>query len=616
MQSHINLEMVSDLIKMTQSDFLSIDSDELIRISKIVQTMNIDHINIHCVLKLIANLTKIKFVIDSNNVCFNYDINKLMSIALNVDEQSSESDSENISEYFSEGVSEGISEISPGTSPDSVCTIDSYLHKFVKPKTISDLQPFSTHIEEKNTDLSSDSESNDLSNHLTNHTQSKKKVPDGDIISLVNILCSPKYNMINVAISLINKFSVHKTSSYIPIFKALIDSESYVELKKFYLAFLERNKTIIEHNRKIKEFNHKVRLYNEKIKLMKRKFVEFSAINDELGKIDLKNNSHKSISVTVSAIKDSAFSEICPRNERNLIELPSSIIKDIISYATEYNDVAFVNVLMENISEPSADIISTLNVFFTKENYESIYASVVNGRCMCCNKIVPNNVISDTDRQNIMERISNKILSTTLRHDNGLLISKSERCAIIDKWTEFERLLSGNQFDLIIDGANLGYVNAKGSSDINIRFIQNTIKDIILKTNKKVLLIIHQRHTQKIKQLVLPPNIMANLKIYTTPNNVNDDWFWLYASLFSKAFILTNDQSRDHGCMVAYQNEIKRWIQTYQININMETLVIPDTVYTSKHSVITPGIFFSDSVIHIVMTNSDSAKNCICVHMK
>jgi len=584
MQTPKQLDIISDLIKYTQSDSVSISSDELIRIGMIINKMDIDHINIHCVFKLIANITKFKFVIDSKNVCFNYDIRKLMFIALGSDiiEDS----------YDYSDSSDSSSDISPGTTPET--------HLFLSiPDKISQISDDIFAID-------------DIAEELP---KIKKKVPDGDIISLVNILCSKKYNMINVALKLVNRFSVHKTSSYVPIFKALIDSDFYDELKKFYYVFLDRNKKIIQHNRKIKEFNHKVRLYNEKIKLMKRKFVEIMTMNDEISKIDIKNSSHISITQAFEHISDSTFNDVCPRNERNLIELPSSVIKNMISIATTNNDTAFIHVLMENISEPTMEIISALNVYFTKENYETIYASITNGKCMCCNKIVPNNIISESERHDIMQRISSKILSTSVRHDNGVLISKSERSAIVEKWTEFTQLLSSCQFDLIIDGANLGYVSAKGGSDINIKLIQNTVKDIISKTNKKVLLIIHQRHTQKIRQLSLPKSVMDNLRIYTTPNNVNDDWFWLYASLYSKSYILTNDQSRDHGCMVAYQNEIKKWIQTYQINIDMETLFIPTTVYESKYSIITPGIFLSDSVIHIVLGN-ETSRNCICVHLR
>ena len=156
---------------------------------------------------------------------------------------------------------------------------------------------------------------------------------------------------------------------------------------------------------------------------------------------------------------------------------------------------------------------------------------------------------------------------------------------------------------------NLGYINSKGTSDINIKFIQSTIINIISRTNKKILLILHQRHINKIKQFKIPSNILINFNIYITPTYVNDDWFWLYASLHKKAFILSNDQSRDHGCMISYQIEIKKWIQTYQIKINSNGLY-SDIIYASKNAIISSGIYLSDEIIHII---TDTI--CMCIHI-
>ena len=601
MNTNTNLNMVSELIRMTNSVNLSIDSNELIRISSTLQRMEINSENIHCILKLIANLTKFHFVIESNNVCFNFDINKLMAFALGCDEDkciSLRSKSDSFDSILS-------------TSPTSVN------HIFSKSSVpaISSVPAKYDDSEQSDSSELSDSSETSISDESSFYSKQKKNVSDGDIISLVNILCSKKYNAPHSAIELIKQYGVHKTSSYIPVFKSFIDTKDFDSLISFYNNYLTRNQMIIQQNRKIKEFNHKIRFYNEKIKLMKRKFLEFAAINDEIGKIDLVTNSHKYFNTLTSEIDDEYFCEITPRNERNLIELPNDLLRDIICIAIEHNNAEFIHNIIKTIETPSAEIISALNIYFTKFNYETIYSNIQDGKCTCCNIVVPNNVISDTDRINIMNKISNKILTTTHRHDNGQLISKSERQNIIDKWTEFDKILNGNNFDLIIDGANLGYINSKGNGEINIKFIQNTIRDIIAKTNKKVLLILHQRHTQKIKQLMLPSNISSNLRIYTTPNNVNDDWFWLYASIHSKSFILTNDQSRDHGCMVAYQNEIKKWTQVYQIPINMADGSVPTKVYASKNSVITPGIFIDKSILHIVTGSNNSIKNCICVHM-
>lgn len=529
----LTFDMISELIKYTQSENPIDNDDEILKIINLIKLTDINKDNIHCILKLIANLTKSKLITNPNIFTFNVD--ELIKLCL-------------------------INKIS---------------------------------------DSDSDSDLNRVS------------INDGDIVSFVNICCSPIFDNVDKALELIDKYNVHKTSSYIPIFKYLIVKKDYNKLKQLYTQYEKINKIIIEHNREIKEFNHKARLYNEKIKLLKRKFTELNQINIEIENINFKNNTSICINSIISQIDDSLFKEIVPKNERNIIEITNYIFKELIVFANDESDYSFINNLIKNISEPSDDIISALKNYFTKRNFEYIYTNFSDGKCLCCENIVQNNVISDDDRQQILSRISNKITTTIYRNDNGQLINKYERKIIIDEWSEFIKILNTNKFDIIIDGANLGYINTKGSCDINIKYIYSIIQNIVSKTDNKILLIIHQRHLSKIKQFNFHQKYASNVKIYTTPNNVNDDWFWLYASLYSKCFILTNDQSRDHGCMVSYQNEIKKWIQYYQIRIMPDTTLL-NNFYQSKKSVIIPGIYVSDKLIHII---NDHNMKSICVHM-
>lgn len=525
-------ENISELIKLTQSDNTSSNDDEIIYIATFVNNTDINKNNIHCILKLIANLTKYQIIYDSENITF--DLNNLIHLA-------------NLTKLFDESIS-------------------------------------------------SDSELDEI-----------ESFADGDIISLVNIYCSKKYNDFEKAYKLINIYNIHKTSSYIPIFQLLIRLNDLTNIKKLYYQYIKKNKSILEYNIKIKEVNHQSRLYNEKIKLMKKKFNELTSINEELSKINIKNNSAQKLSSLILLFDNNDFKEHIIYNEKIIITIPNNIIKDIILIAINHNDDSFINDIIVNINIPTNDLIAILNIYFSKKNYEYIYSNINDGVCMCCNNVLQCCIISDEDRANIMLRIDNKIRTTSCRNDNGLNLNKIEKQLIIDKWEEYLRLLEINDFDIVIDGANLGYINTK-NNDINIKLIQSTINETISKSKKKILLIIHQRHINKIKHLP----INKYVTIYATPNNVNDDLFWLYASIYCKCFILSNDQSRDHGYMVSYQTEIKKWTSAYQIKINNDTtrLLLPDVIYTNKQSIISPGINITDNVIHIVLNMN---KN-ICVH--
>jgi hypothetical protein len=65
--------------------------------------------------------------------------------------------------------------------------------------------------------------------------------------------------------------------------------------------------------------------------------------------------------------------------------------------------------------------------------------------------------------------------------------------------------------------------------------MRNYINKILNKINKYTLLIIHDRHQQKIKQLNINNKYLV---IYYSPQFVDDDLFWLYSSIYSKISIL------------------------------------------------------------------------------
>lgn len=77
-----NLKIISELINFTNSVNNSIEPNELIRISNTIHAIKIDLHNISCILKLIANLVKFEFVINSDNSCFDFNIPKLINTAL------------------------------------------------------------------------------------------------------------------------------------------------------------------------------------------------------------------------------------------------------------------------------------------------------------------------------------------------------------------------------------------------------------------------------------------------------------------------------------------------------------------------------------------------------
>ena len=586
-----NLPLISELIKNTQSEDLISDCNELIAIANFIKKIKINSDNIHSILKLISNLIKFKFVINSNDKNFNFDINLI------------------------------VTSICPSYNDD----LDTgYTDTYISSDTESNYSFSNSDQSVNESDSQSDQSDNEVSKQSVNEVSSEysntnkkyKQLTDGDVVSLVNIYCSYKYNMHKKAYEIICKYNVHKTSSYLPIFKYLIESNKYEELKSFYDEFIKINKNIIKNNHKIKDYNNKVRQYNEKIKLLKKKKNEITSVIDDIIDIGISKIKFFTIKEHNEIISNSELVELTIKNERNVIECPNQYIKEIIELAINNSDHDFINKVMSNIEFPTFEIISVLVRYFNMFNHEYIMTGIKSNTCLCCKKYIPNNIINTEDRIAIMEKISNKILTTTHRHDNGVIINSNEKQIIVDKWNEFKQLLNGNKFDVVIDGANIGFVNSKGSSEINIKFIQTTIQNIIEKTGKKVLLIMHQRHTNKLKQMNFDKTKLQFLSIYTTPNNLNDDWFWLYASLYYKCGILTNDQSRDHGYMVSYQVEIKKWVANYQVKIEPNNLSYIKELVLNKEYNVKSGIFTDNNSLHIIYKLDNSTFNCVCVDIE
>ena len=411
------------------------------------------------------------------------------------------------------------------------------------------------------------------------YEKNKDFLSNGDIISLVKIFCSFGYNNPCKAIELIILYNVHKTSSYLPLFQFLIETNNYIIIKELFNILIKQNKIIIDHNQEIKEYNQKIKHYNAQIKLLKQKYNEFNSILHVIKEIDNDYN----VSISNIDFNDKQF-----KTEQNLIIIDNNIILNIIQIAIKNLDTDFIQYILLHFYSLNLDIISLLTTYFVKHTITTINQS---NNCSCCNKHLELNIIQN-NRNNILTILENKILTITNRNDNGLIIDKKHLQNIKNKFDELNVLLNKYDFNIIIDGGNLGLFHSK-NNELNLQFMKNAINKILNKTNKYTLLICHERHINKIKQLNIKNEFLI---IYFSPTCIDDDLFWLYASIYSKAYIYSNDLSRNNSCIIAYQYEIKSWLNHYQIKINND-LTLPDEI--NKYTIIN---FFVEN--HIIVNNS------------
>eukprot|EP01018_Ginkgo_biloba_P016085 Gb_37044 [translate_table: standard] len=53
--------------------------------------------------------------------------------------------------------------------------------------------------------------------------------------------------------------------------------------------------------------------------------------------------------------------------------------------------------------------------------------------------------------------------------------------------------------------------------------------------------------------------------LYTTPTGSNDDWYWLYAAVRCKCFLVTNDEMRDHLFELLGNEFFSKWKERHQV---------------------------------------------------
>jgi len=156
-------------------------------------------------------------------------------------------------------------------------------------------------------------------------------------------------------------------------------------------------------------------------------------------------------------------------------------------------------------------------------------------------------------------------------------------------WDAFKKLLAerektGKYWDVILDGANVGYYKMNfGGAPSHVDFDQiEWVVQHFEGQGLRVLVVMHSRHFKgKMFPDYAKPIVerwSKNDGLLRTPMGGNDDWFWLHASLFlglgqqeeneevnrakrvkGLPFFVSNDELRDHQFMMLAARDLFRW---------------------------------------------------------
>ena len=153
------------------------------------------------------------------------------------------------------------------------------------------------------------------------------------------------------------------------------------------------------------------------------------------------------------------------------------------------------------------------------------------GYCSCCNELL--------------------CVDSLKPDDINEFITKMEQTFELKKFKNW--IDKNNDYQVILDGANIGYFKQRPDLGGNISFSQiDMVYEHFAKIGKSVLIFLHKKHSKNLEENKIIYNKWKKTNsIYFTPFSSNDDTYWLYYYLRSKmkqknTLLITNDNLNDH----------------------------------------------------------------------
>lgn len=162
----------------------------------------------------------------------------------------------------------------------------------------------------------------------------------------------------------------------------------------------------------------------------------------------------------------------------------------------------------------------------------------------------------------------------------------------------FKYFIENKDYDIIIDGANVGFYKQRPDLGGKINYYQiDKVFNYFSSKGKKVLIVLHQRHNKsnnKTKKIIDKWN--SSNSIYYTPRGMNDDVFWIYATLYKKdCSVVTNDKVRDHKFIInglqknkLNLSEFEIWFDSHNVtyDFDKELKIFDTNNYSTKIQIV------------------------------
>ncbi|KAI5592547.1 hypothetical protein BDE02_04G159400 [Populus trichocarpa] len=178
------------------------------------------------------------------------------------------------------------------------------------------------------------------------------------------------------------------------------------------------------------------------------------------------------------------------------------------------------------------------------------------GKCCCCGGQLVSVDIDDDETERFAESVA------------GLAMEREVKA----NFSEFQNWLEKHaNYEAIMDGANIGlYQQNFAEGGFSISQLDAVIKDLYNQSGKKRPLVI--LHNKRLRALLQNPSTRELIQewiekdvLYTTPHGSNDDWYWLYAAVKLRCWLVTNDEMRDHIFELLGSDFLVKWKERHQV---------------------------------------------------
>ncbi|KAK4773623.1 hypothetical protein SAY87_028642 [Trapa incisa] len=178
------------------------------------------------------------------------------------------------------------------------------------------------------------------------------------------------------------------------------------------------------------------------------------------------------------------------------------------------------------------------------------------GVCGCCGETLACADIDDLETERFADSVASLAMEREAKANFG----------------EFQEWLKEHtHYQAIVDAANISlYQQNFADGGFCVSQLDAVVKELCNRSGGKWPLVV--LHNKRLRALQENPTHRRLLEewvhkgvLYLTPNGSNDDWYWLYAAVKLRCFLVTNDEMRDHIFELIGSEFFLKWKERHQV---------------------------------------------------